>query len=85
MEFPRKNSVFGQFPLKFPPPPTPSKTQILLILSFRRLEEFRVFEIYLFLLGGFWDSVGRGARRGFRKYLSSGYYFCNSFLASLTY
>ena len=36
MEFPRKNSVFGKFSPS-PTPSTPSKKQILLILSFRRL------------------------------------------------
>ena len=31
---------------------------------------FGVFGISFFVAGGFWDSVGRGPRRGFRKYLS---------------
>ena len=34
MEFPRKNSVLGQFSVNFPPPQSPPKMQILLILSF---------------------------------------------------
>ena len=34
------------------------------------LEDFGVLGIYFLLLGGFWDSVDRGARRGFRKYLN---------------
>ena len=33
----RKKNVLGQFYLDFDPSPTPSKTEILLILSFRRL------------------------------------------------
>ena len=31
------------------------------------LEDFRVFEILFFVAGGFWDSMGRGARGGFSK------------------
>ena len=31
---------------------------------------FGIFGIsFFFVAGGFWDAVGRGARRGFRKYL----------------
>ena len=33
---------------------------------------FGVFGISFFVAGGFWDSVGRGPRRGFRKYLTQG-------------
>ena len=32
---------------------------------------FGVLGISFFVAGGFWDSVGRGPRRGFRKYLTS--------------
>ena len=41
------------------------------------LEDFRVFGAYFPVAGGIWDSVGRGARRGFRKYLTQRSYAMN--------
>ena len=83
MEFPKTNSVWGQFPINLPLPNPLQNAKFInivvsasLILGNERLllgnERllFGFFGISFFVAGGFWGSVDRGPRRGFRKYLT---------------